>query len=60
MEDNQGRYTLLTNERGTVIDDLIIFQRAKEKFYVVTNAGTRESHVHDVFITEEPPNYRPS
>jgi IMP dehydrogenase len=24
----------------------------------VTAAGTRESHVHDVQITKEPPNYR--
>jgi IMP dehydrogenase len=24
----------------------------------VTNAGARESHVHDVQITKEPPNYR--
>jgi len=24
----------------------------------VTNAGVRESQVHDVTITKEPPNYR--
>jgi IMP dehydrogenase len=24
----------------------------------ITNAGLRESHVHDVAITREPPNYR--
>ena len=24
----------------------------------VTGAGQRESHVHDVQITKEPPNYR--
>jgi IMP dehydrogenase len=24
----------------------------------VTSAGLRESHVHDVIITKEPPNYR--
>jgi IMP dehydrogenase len=27
-------------------------------FVKVTAAGTRESHVHDVQITKEPPNYR--
>jgi len=27
-------------------------------FVRVTSAGTRESHVHDVQITKEPPNYR--
>jgi IMP dehydrogenase len=33
-------------------------QRAR--FVRITGSGLRESHVHDVFITEEPPNYRPS
>jgi IMP dehydrogenase len=28
------------------------------KFVRITNAGLRESHVHDVAITREPPNYR--
>ena len=41
MEDGQGRYALLCNERGTVIDDLIVFKLADEKYYIVTNAGTR-------------------
>ena len=36
------------------IEDL----RKKPSFVRVTNAGIRESHVHDVQITKEPPNYR--
>src|SRR5688572_8745364 len=32
--------------------------RTKPMFVRVTNAGTREAHVHDVQITKEPPNYR--
>jgi IMP dehydrogenase len=32
--------------------------RTRPKFVRVTNAGVRESHVHDVQITKEPPNYR--
>jgi IMP dehydrogenase len=32
--------------------------RTRPKFVRVTAAGTRESHVHDVQITKEPPNYR--
>ena len=32
--------------------------RTKPQFVRVTSAGTRESHVHDVQITKEPPNYR--
>ena len=34
--------------------------RRKPSFVKVTGAGTRESHVHDVQITKEPPNYRAS
>jgi len=30
----------------------------REKFVRITNAGLRESHVHDVTITNESPNYR--
>jgi IMP dehydrogenase len=32
----------------------------RARFVRITGSGLRESHVHDVFITEEPPNYRPS
>ncbi|AXA84018.1 IMP dehydrogenase [Lysobacter oculi] len=32
--------------------------RTKPQFVKVTGAGQRESHVHDVQITKEPPNYR--
>jgi IMP dehydrogenase len=35
------------------IDDL----RTKAKFVRITSAGLRESHVHDVIITQEAPNY---
>ena len=32
--------------------------RARGHFVRITNAGLRESHVHDVIITREAPNYR--
>lgn len=32
--------------------------RTRPKFVKITSAGMRESHVHDVAITKEPPNYR--
>jgi IMP dehydrogenase len=32
--------------------------RTKAKFIRITFAGLRESHVHDVIITKEAPNYR--
>lgn len=32
--------------------------KKKARFIRITNAGLRESHVHDVIITKESPNYR--
>jgi IMP dehydrogenase len=32
--------------------------RSKAEFVEITAAGIRESHVHDVQITKEAPNYR--
>ena len=32
--------------------------RTRTQFVRITNAGFRESHVHDVTITKEAPNYR--
>jgi len=34
--------------------------RKRPQFVRVTTAGVRESHVHDVSITKEAPNYRVS
>jgi len=39
--------------------DLETFRRRPE-FVRITSAGVQESHVHDVFITKEAPNYRNS
>jgi IMP dehydrogenase len=36
------------------IEDL----RSRGRFVRITSAGLRESHVHDVIITKEAPNYR--
>jgi len=33
--------------------------QANAKFLRISSAGLRESHVHDVTITREAPNYRP-
>jgi IMP dehydrogenase len=32
--------------------------REKARFVKISAAGMRESHVHDVIITKEAPNYR--
>ncbi len=38
----------------------ILEMRTRPQFVRITNAGVRESHVHDVTITKEAPNYRVS
>ena len=37
----------------------IVEMQEKAQFLKITGAGLRESHVHDVTITKEAPNYRP-
>jgi aminomethyltransferase len=36
---NQGQYSLLLNEQGGVIDDLILYRTGDEAFFVVVNAS---------------------
>jgi IMP dehydrogenase len=43
---------------GYVGADSIKGMHSKASFVHITNAGIRESHVHDVQITKEAPNYR--
>ena len=43
----------------TGASDIADFQR-KARFVRITGAGLRESHVHDVMITRESPNYHPT
>ena len=40
--------------QGETIEEL----REKARFLKISAAGLRESHVHDVIITKEAPNYR--
>ncbi|MBT4759254.1 MAG: CBS domain-containing protein, partial [Nitrosomonadales bacterium] len=43
---------------GYVGVDTIPNMHKKAKFIEITNAGMKESHIHDVQITKEAPNYR--
>ena len=38
----EGQYTLMLNERGGVIDDLIIYRSAENEFFLVVNASRIE------------------
>ncbi len=40
--ENLAKYTVLTNENGGIIDDLIITKINDEKFFIVLNAGCKE------------------
>ncbi|OGV38563.1 MAG: glycine cleavage system protein T [Lentisphaerae bacterium GWF2_45_14] len=36
------RYNFLLNEKGTVIDDLLVYRITEDEFFIVVNAGTRD------------------
>jgi aminomethyltransferase len=38
----QAQYTLLTNEQGGIVDDLIVYEREPERFLLIVNATNRE------------------
>jgi aminomethyltransferase len=40
--DNLAKYTVLTNQTGGIIDDLIITKLSNNKFFIVLNAGCKE------------------
>lgn len=35
------RYNFMLNEKGTVLDDLVVYRMADDEFFIVVNAGTR-------------------
>jgi aminomethyltransferase len=42
LVDGQAMYTCCCNERGTVLDDLIVYRAAEDHFIIVCNASNRE------------------
>ncbi|MFQ5822127.1 MAG: glycine cleavage system aminomethyltransferase GcvT [Candidatus Heimdallarchaeota archaeon] len=42
MKINQGHYTVMCNNHGGIIDDLVVFRLHEDTFFVVYNAGNRE------------------
>jgi aminomethyltransferase len=41
LADGEAQYTLLTNELGGIVDDLIVYRFAHGQFYLVVNASNR-------------------
>ena len=42
LQDGQAKYTVCCNDKGTVLDDLIIYRVAADKVLVVCNASNRD------------------
>jgi aminomethyltransferase len=42
LEDGQIQYSTMTNEKGGVVDDLLVYRFGPEKILLVVNAGTTE------------------
>ena len=43
IDDGEAQYTLLTNERGGIVDDLIAYRISAHHYLLVVNAGNREA-----------------
>src|SRR5919198_875786 len=42
IEPGQAQYTLLTNERGGIVDDLIAYKLDPHRYFLIVNASNRE------------------
>ena len=42
MKDGDVRYTLMCNEKGGIVDDLLVYRYNHEKFMLVVNAGNHD------------------
>src|SRR5262245_31166341 len=43
LGDGDGQYSVLCNERGGVVDDLVVFRLARDRFLLVVNASNTET-----------------
>jgi aminomethyltransferase len=43
LEDGRAQYTLLTNESGGIVDDLIVYRLAPFRYLLIVNAANRET-----------------
>src|SRR6185436_17824649 len=42
LVDGQAMYTAACNEKGTILDDLIVYRAAQDRWLIVCNASNRE------------------
>jgi aminomethyltransferase len=43
IEPGQAQYTLLTNEEGGIVDDLIVYRLGPERYLLIVNAANKDS-----------------
>jgi aminomethyltransferase len=43
IETDRAQYTLLTNERGGIVDDLIVYELDPHRFLLIVNAANRQA-----------------
>lgn len=55
ITEGQAHYSLMLNIRSGVSDDLIVYRQAKDRFFLVVNAGTREKDL--AWIRIHAPSY---
>ncbi|WP_243695148.1 glycine cleavage system aminomethyltransferase GcvT [Agromyces protaetiae] len=62
IEIGQAKYSLLLDEQGGIIDDLVVYRTGEDRYMVVANAGNREpaakalierAQGFDVFVSDE-------
>jgi aminomethyltransferase len=52
IEAGEAQYTLLTNDRGGIVDDLIVYRRADDDYLMVVNAANVDAD-HDALSQTE-------
>ncbi len=45
MKEGRAKYTVLTNEDGGMVDDLIITRKGDQEFFLVINAGCKDKDI---------------
>jgi aminomethyltransferase len=45
LTDGRAQYSILVNERGTVVDDIIVYRISAQRYLIVVNASNREKDV---------------
>src|SRR5262245_35721950 len=53
LDDGDGQYSVLCNEHGGVLDDLVVFRLSADRFLLVVNAGNTEADL--AWITRRAP-----